>query len=254
MTKSQQLVNVFTRVRNGEDPSKVRAEVIDLLTTLQMSDVVEAEKSILASGTSIEQLRKLVYAFAAVLGDQVPSLRASLPASHIVRKILAEHEMISCFVAELKDVNDRIQKMSAQQLTQYSIEFRKLTHICQHLLTADVHRQREEDVIFPALKGTPCYGLCLTMRKAHIRIDAAINAIITLVEDFDITEPRTFKARLNALSTFLVPAMREHIFQEDNIVYPIALEVLSDDDTWTQIRDLCDQMGYCGFDEQPCYE
>ena len=41
--------------------------------------------------------------------------------------------------------------------------------------------------------------------------------------------------------------MREHIFQEDNIFYPIALEAL-DDKTWMSIKEMCDETEYCAFD------
>ena len=93
MEKSLQLAQILMRVQQGEDPIKVRHEARELLSTVRLSDVTAAEKYLLESGVSFDQLRSLVYAFASVLGDQFALLRANLPGSHIIRVVLAEHEM-----------------------------------------------------------------------------------------------------------------------------------------------------------------
>ena len=41
-------------------------------------------------------------------------------------------------------------------------------------------------------------------------------------------------------------------FQEDNILYPVALDVIKDERIWWRIKQLSEEMGYCGFDAQPC--
>ena len=246
MDKSLQLAQILKRVQQGEDPMKVRYEARELLATLRLRDITAAEKYLFESGISFDQLRSLVYAFASILGDQFALLRASLPGNHIIRIILAEHEMFECFLADLKDVNDKIQA-ATEPMSEYCSEYRKLCHVGWHLYSMGTHHKREDDMIFPALKDHPCYTLCKNMQRSHSRIISAINNLSKLACNFTSMDFEDFKLQLNALVMFLVPMMREHIFQEDNILYPIALESL-DDKAWTAIKEVCDETEYCAFD------
>ena len=243
---------LLKRVSDGEDPAKVREDSRELLASVGLKEMVAAERHLLSAGVSFDQLRQFVYAFAKILGDQAASLRANVGPNHLVRLVLAEHEMLECFLADLKDVNDSIQQMNC--INDVCSEFRKLCHIANHLLIAYNHHQREEDIIFPALKGYPCYSLCRAMQKSHFRIISATNNLLALITNFNVIEGEEFKTRLDSLVTFLVPAMREHLFQEDNILYPIALEVLNDDKTWKRLKEASEDLGYCGFDGVICYE
>ena len=44
----------------------------------------------------------------------------------------------------------------------------------------------------------------------------------------------------------LATELDRHIFKENNILYQIALQVLSQEE-WDEIKQLCDRLGYCCF-------
>ena len=52
---------------------------------------------------------------------------------------------------------------------------------------------------------------------------------------------------MNELAGFIVPTLREHIYKENNILYPAALQVIEDDRVWQKLKDECDSIGYCCF-------
>ena len=250
MEKARKLADILERVRGGEDPSKIRQEARQLLSTLRLSDISKAQKYLLGSGISLDQLRTLVYAFASLLGDQFALLRANLGPDHPVRRILAEHEMFECFLADLEEANLELQE--AENLNELSSELRKLEHIACHLQAIDIHDQREDNLIFPMLEQYPCRSICVVLGKAHWRIKNMVGSLTMGVNNFSNFEPMQFKIQINALTAAIVPILREHIFQEDNILYPIAIDVVSDERQWRRIKKLSDEMGYCGFDAQPC--
>ncbi len=250
MEKARKLADILERVRSGEDPTKIRQEARQLLSTLRLSDISKAHKYLVGSGVSFDQLRTLVYAFASILGDQFALLRANLSPDHPVRRVLAEHEMFECFLADLEEVNLLLQDVN--DLTELSSEFRRLEHITGHLQAIDVHNQREDDLIFPVLANYPCKSICMVLEKSHWRIKNMVGNLTMAVNNFKNFEPVQFKIQINALSSAIVPIMREHIFQEDNILYPVALDVLKDERIWWRIKQLGEEMGYCGFDSQPC--
>jgi DUF438 domain-containing protein len=250
MEKARKLADILERVRSGEDPTKIRQEARQLLSTLRLTDISRAHKYLVGAGISLDQLRSLVYAFASILGDQFALLRANLGPDHPVRRILAEHEMFECFLADLEEANLMLQ--DADNLTELSSEFRRLEHITGHLQAIDIHNQREDDLIFPVLENYPCKTICVVLSKSHWRIKNMVGNLTMAMNNFKHFEPVQFKIQINALSSAIVPILREHIFQEDNILYPVALDVIKDERVWWRIKQLGEEMGYCGFDAQPC--
>ncbi|MCD4830528.1 MAG: hemerythrin domain-containing protein [Anaerohalosphaeraceae bacterium] len=250
MEKSKQLADILERIRGGEDPEKVRHEAQLLLKNINLRDITGAQKYLLDSCVSVSQVRTLVYAFASLLGDQFALLRASVAPNHPIRKILAEHDMFETFLADLVDVNEEI--MSGKPITEFCSEYRKLVHITGHLQAIDLHNQREEHLLFVALEGYPCHSICRILQRAHLRIKNLVKSLNSTVVNFNRLERGQFLAQLNATAAVLVPVLREHIFQEDNILLPAALEVLKDEKIWKRMKTLDDEMDYCAFDAQPC--
>jgi len=70
----------------------------------------------------------------------------------------------------------------------------------------------------------------------------------SLVSRVDKVSFDSFKKKLNELVCYIVPLIREHIFIEGNVIFPLALDVIEDKQVWDRIKDVCDQIGYCGYD------
>ena len=57
---------------------------------------------------------------------------------------------------------------------------------------------------------------------------------------------KEFKKQCLELGEYLVQELENHIFKEDNIIYQIALQILSAEE-WKQVKKECDKIGYCCF-------
>jgi len=245
--KIAQLTKLFVRLDSGECPESLKKEASNFLETVSPKDLALAEQSLMQSGVDIAKLRDRCFAHVSLLGDQVAKLRAKLPYSHIVRTILVEHEMMLCFLADLEDLNRDIQQMA--YCSPASIEIRKLNHIVSHLVSTGDHRFREDEVIFPELERHGYYGPPEIVKIEQLGLDACKREMAELAQaagrKIDFSK---FKARLDSAIKYLVPHMRRQILTEDNILYPIAIEVITDNGVWDRLKALCDQIGYCGFD------
>jgi uncharacterized protein (DUF2249 family) len=62
-------------------------------------------------------------------------------------------------------------------------------------------------------------------------------------KDYDFAE---FKEKVIELGKYLPKELESHIFKEDNILYQIALQVLSPEE-WEEVKKECDKVGYCCF-------
>ena len=237
------------RIDAGENPDKLRTEAQAFLSTIGPREVAMAEQQLIQSGVNIEQLRSRCLSHVSLLGDQVHKLRAKLPANHIVRIILAEHEMILCFLADLEELNDDVQQLKYCSPT--SIEIRKLVHIVSHLVAAGEHEYREAECIFPELERHGYYGPPEIIKTEQTGLETCKRQLIELAKSASAVEKidfEKFKLRLDAAVKFIVPTLRQEIYTEDNILYPVAIEVITSKAVWDKIKANCDQIGYCGFD------
>jgi DUF438 domain-containing protein len=247
LDKIELLTQLFLRLDSGEKVETIRSENTEFLRTVSARDVALAEQSLMQAGADIGRLRSRCCTHVALLGDQVARMRAKLPMNHIVRVILLEHEMILCFLADMEELNADIQQLT--YCSPASMEIRKLNHIVSHLVSTGDHNHREDEVIFPELERRGYYGPPEILKVEHLGLDACKREIAELAQaagkKIDFSK---FKLRLDAAVKYLVPAMRQQIFTEDNILYPIALEVIENPTAWERIKAMCEQIGYCGFD------
>jgi hemerythrin-like domain-containing protein len=56
-----------------------------------------------------------------------------------------------------------------------------------------------------------------------------------------------FKNQLASLTRYLCPALKEHLFHEDRVLFPLAVEMIEDPNLWTKLKTVCDEIDYCGI-------
>lgn len=241
------LANLLERIGKGEDPSLLRKEATKLLSSLCPNDIALAEKNLIEHGWPAQLVHQLSSAFMlmGIVEEHGASLKTTLKHTHILRLVIAEHDMLRCFIADLEQTARNIYESG--NLTDTCTDFRKLCHITEHLEAMQEHIEREEDIIFPYLCRHGWASLCRAAQNDHRYITIAIGDMIGLITSFDKNKTRQFKVKLNSIVKYLCPILREHIFQEDNILYPIAIKVIDDKTVWDKMKILCDEIGYCGI-------
>ena len=55
-----------------------------------------------------------------------------------------------------------------------------------------------------------------------------------------------FAKKISELADYITVELPKHIEKEDNILYPMALEVIPENE-WPEIKKKCDRIGYCCF-------
>ncbi|HPD46083.1 MAG TPA: DUF438 domain-containing protein [Anaerohalosphaeraceae bacterium] len=245
-SNAEALSRLLRRINQGIDPKLLRKEANQLISRITPDDIATAEQRLVKDGYSARLASQLAAAFVlmGILEGQTLNLKNQLPPSHVLRMVLAEHDMLRCFLADLQEVAERLS--SAETVTSTNGDFMKLSHIVEHLNAMEEHIEREEDVIFPYLQKHGWTSLCRAAQSDHGYIKVAIDDLTRIVAAFQPSKAGEFKIRLKSITTYLCPTMIEHLFQEDNILFPMALEVIKDAEVWKRIKDVCDQIGYCG--------
>lgn len=245
MDKIDKLVEILERLNAGESPDAVRSEAQEFLAQIDPTELSIAEQKLIQAGMAPEDLRHLCSLHMEMLKGELEKMTSRLEAGHVIDTLVKEHEVILSFLDKLEETNQEIQKLDAYDSN--NDVFAKLTHIAEYLLGAEPHHQREEQVLFPEVEDRGVTGPTRIMVMEHEdlrRYKHDVEYLAENVVEMDFTE---FKNRLNASSKLLIMTLRDHIFKENNILYPTSLDVIKDSKTWQVLKEACDKIGYCCF-------
>jgi len=245
--RAQTLTRLLKRINRGDDPRLLRKEAGQLLTNITPGDITTAEQHLIDDGYSIQVVQLLSATFMLMGISQQPADNpiTSLPPNHILRMVMAEHDMFRCFLADLDELAEIIAALG--HLTDVSMEFRKLVHIVEHLGAMKEHIEREDDIIFPYLRDCGRISLCRAVQGDHVNIRTEIDGLNTLILSFDEVSLEQFKTGLLTTTQRLLAIAPEHLCQEDFILYPIALGIINNTEVWEEMKAICDEIGYCAL-------
>lgn len=245
MSRVDELVDILKRLNEGDNPDEVRQEAKELLKSVDASDLSAAEQKLIEEGLAVEDLRGLCSIHMEVLGDQLEDLRSKLEPGHVVHTLVEEHEMILDFLSKLDKTNKSIQQMDEYDPERE--EFEMLHHVAEHLVEAEPHHEREEEVLFPELVEKGVSGPPEIMRLEHVALRAQKKRLLELAENAGDMDFDEFKREVNETTNALVPSLTDHIWKENNILYPTAIELIKEETVWEELKLACDQIGYCCF-------
>ena len=246
MDKIGRLTNLIIDLSRETDRTKTLTLDRTFLAEVSCSDIALAQQNAIASGLDATALWRLWNSNRELLPDIAAKLSSELPENHVLQRVLAEHAMILCFIADLDQVTNQIVQMNSA--SSVSLEVRQLAHISEHLLYADQHARREDEVIFPELQRRGYNDLLKFISQQHGQIGAHHQSLNDLVWRIDSMNFDEFKTQLAKIADYIIVAMRLHIFIENNIVFPLAVKVINDPKLWQRIKTISDHLGYCAYD------
>ncbi|KKT16761.1 MAG: hypothetical protein A2654_00405 [Candidatus Nealsonbacteria bacterium RIFCSPHIGHO2_01_FULL_43_31] len=175
-------------------------------------------------------------------------MELNLKPGHVIHTLMEEHKLILGFLDELEKTNQRIQEES--KYDENNGDFKKMENIAEHLVGAEPHHQREEKVLFPEMEKREIFGPTEMMRREHEEFRPKKKEILSLGQSVAKMDFDKFKKNLKESADFLVAMLREHIAKENDILYPMALEVIPEEAVWQNMKKECDKIGYCCFTPQ----
>ena len=105
-----------------------------------------------------------------------------------------------------------------------------------------------ELVLFPAIEEKGVFGPPRIMRMEHEQLRKTKHTIHDLVSTSFTDNFCTLKQTLDLAINSLVTSLSQHIQKENEILYPMALRVITDEREWNEMKAACDKIGYCCFD------
>jgi uncharacterized protein len=244
--KKELLKHMILQLHGGQAPGAVKAQLARVLGEVPYDDVVDVEQQLIQEGLPVEEVLKLCDLHSQVLKGHLTHAGAkTAPPGHPVHTFLEENkallweiELLKQAAAKLGDAADRA---AVQEIaTQVRAHLHALADVDKHYL-------RKENLLFPFMEKHGITGPPKVMWGKHDETRALLKAALEAVPGLWDAEPEEagFAVQLGMLPA--AESIAEMIFKEEQILLPMCLDTLSDDE-WYAIARQSPEIGFCLFD------
>ncbi|KPL21909.1 MAG: hypothetical protein AMJ93_08445 [Anaerolineae bacterium SM23_84] len=237
------LKRLIRNLHEGRDLGEVKEEFRKLLRDVSPTEISQMEQALIAEGLPPEQIQELcdvhVQIFRESLDKQAPP---GMTPGHPVHTFRAENEAVAKAVEELKQ---NIAQIGAAGNTDAAAEpVQQAQETLNKLMQLDTHYLRKENLLFPFLEKHGVTGPSSVMWGIHNDIRDGLKELRRVLQTYTDYDFPALVAAIEQVANPLTTAITEMIYKEDNILYPMALEKLSDAE-WLAIKEQTPEMGYC---------
>ncbi|WP_252234071.1 DUF438 domain-containing protein [Clostridium sp. ZS1] len=243
--KIEKLTEVLQKLNQVGLTETLRKEALDIVSNINPMELSIAEQNLIEEGMNPQDLRHLCDIHMEVLRGELDKIKTKLEPDHVLYTLISEHDKILEFLTELEEINFKIQKL--KRYNSGSEEFEALKTVVNNILDAENHHQREEKVLFVEMEDRKITGPTRIMRMEHDDLRAKKKFLKQTAEEVYQLEFNEFKEKVDDTAKYIVFNLRDHIFKENYILYPTAIETIKEKEIWKDMKKRCDEIGYCGF-------
>ena len=233
--RKEKIKELIRRLHAGASPEELRAEFKDVLGSTDSGDVMRAEEELIREGMPREEVRRLCDVHLAVFRESLGEEGAAAPPGHPVHTLMEEHKRLLQFAGMLQEVSGKT-----------PVDTARLKHLADHFRSSEKHYLREENILFPYLEKHGITEPPAIMWSEHDEIRTREKRLYALVDQQDAMAPDEFSRALQDVADGLAGLLASHFYKENNILFPMALQVITAEE-WPEIRRQADEIGYCCF-------
>lgn len=232
--KQQQLMEVIKELHAGKTVEEVKDKFAAVIDGVSPKEIGEMEVALVKDGLPIEEIQYLCDVHAEVFKGTLEEIHhpEQIPG-HPVYTMKEENEAIRELIEGRieKDGEDFAQDDSKENVEKLLAGFKELMEI-------EKHYSRKENLIFPYLEKHGVTAPPKVMWGVHDEIRAKLKAIIANLEDYQGQKDQILEDMKDALHQTI-----EMIFKEENILFPMSLETLLEEE-WITVYKESDEIGY----------
>ena len=246
--KKEALKGLIRRLHEGAKPEEVKAEFEEVIKGATPIEIAQVEQELIKEGMPREEVQRLCDVHLAVFKESLEAGETLAPPGHPIHILMEEHKRLLEFAGLLNDTAKEVK--GAEGFDSVGEQMKKLEHIAEHFRDAESHYQREENVLFPYLEKHGVTEPPAIMWMEHDGIREIKQKLTKLIDTHESIGFQGFAGQLGEVGISLAEMLSSHFYKENNILYPIALQVMEESE-WKDIRHQFDELGYCCFTPEP---
>lgn len=235
--RKEALKEALKQIHAGKPSQEVKAVFAEILQNASAAEIAEVEQALIADGLPVEDIQYLcdvhVAMFRESLDRQPP---AEMTPGHPVYTFNAENELANL---QLNKCSQLLREFSVQSDEEKLVE---LQNSLQKLMQFDDHYLRKENLLFSYLEKYGFSGPSAVMWGIHDDIRKAWKAMMKVLQE-SRNDPKQAAAQVSKMFNPMQEAMREMFYKEEHILFPNALQRLSDAD-WREIHAQEEDFGF----------
>lgn len=243
--KQEKLKAIIRKLHDGATVEDVKREFEETVGNISVAEISRMEQSLMEEeNIPVHEVQRLCSVHTEVFKGSIDQIHgtdgATYDPGHPVHTFMLENRELEHKVSfQLSLHKDRYVKEPEEEQRQVLID--DLTE----LLMIDVHYSRKENLLFPYLEQYGIYGPTQVMWGVDDRIRDAVKEVRTLLMENEQPDPEVVDEKLQ----YVIQEINEMIFKEENILFPMAMEHLTEDE-WLKIEREGNVIGYM-FIEPP---
>ncbi len=235
------LKELITQLHNGKSVEEVQGRFAAVFGGVSAEEIAQAEQALITNGLPVSEVQRLCDVHAAVFKGSIeeihrPSDPSEIPG-HPANTLKRENRAIEKLVGEIRKQLALLPESSAQEALEQGL---------LRLAEIDRHYLKKENLFFPYMEQ---YGITAPP-KVMWGVDDEIRAQLKEVTS---QVKASGGSQQNEPVEALLTKITEMIFKEENIMLPMLLENLTQDE-WKRVADETGELGYCLIDPVPVWK
>jgi len=242
--KKKMLKDLIKQLHAGKSPQEVKETFKQVLEGISPLEIGKIEQELIKEGMPREEIQRLCDVHLAVFKEQLETQKVETAPENPVHILMEEHKILLQLSEKLNNIVNKVQQ--AKDVSYVSEDISQLKHIAEDLMDAERHYLREENVLFPLLEKHEITEPPAIMWMEHNQLREKKKQLYNLVNKYNAIRFQDFKKQLDENAKSLTSILSSHIFKENNILFPMALQVVIEQE-WKDARREFDEIGYCCF-------
>ncbi|ADH98180.1 DUF438 domain-containing protein [Salisediminibacterium selenitireducens] len=243
--KQEKLKQIIKKLHDGASVEDVKQEFEDTVGSISVAEISQMEHALMEEeNIPVKEVQRLCSVHTEVFKGSIDQIHGadgeSFEPGHPVHTFMLENRELEHRTGfSLSLHKDRF--VSEPNEENRSRLLADLTE----LLQVDVHYSRKENLVFPYMEKYGIYGPTTVMWGVQDTIREAIKETRALLMEEAIPPVDVISEKVS----FIIDEITEMIFKEENILFPMAMQHLTEDE-WLKIEREGNVIGYM-FIEEP---
>ena len=236
--RQNKLKEFIERLHQGATMEEVKPEFAKIFGGVTTAEISSMEQALVAEGMPVEEIQRLCDVHASLFKGSIADIhredRPEDAPGHPLQVFKKENEAIEKLLKESLEPHVAAFAESGQPSA-----LERVQEDLAQLYDIDKHYARKENLVFPFLEQAGITAPPKVMWGVDDEIRDAIKKARKITTDY-----RGDRNEVVAAVEDAVHQVREMIFKEENILFPLLLDNLTEDN-WIAVHDGTSEFGYC---------
>lgn len=245
------LKGIIRHLHAGAPAEQVKQQLREVVQQTDATEIMAMEQQLINEGMPVEQIRSMCDLHSQVTREVLTQIkpRAAIEPGHPVDTFRRENAALREVLGAIRGGLDELSAMDdGQDATALGF---KLRQAANDLMDIDKHYQRKEHALFSCLER---HGITGPSKVMWAKDDEVRSMVKQFGSALHAVEPSALamKTGIAGPAVNAMRAVEEMIFKEENILLPMAMETLTEEE-WAEIWAVSPKYGWCLVEPQQGY-